>query len=237
MGAAISAMRASLKAADDAEAQKTKQNLEILQQLVDSKLDKFEADLDAKFLNPASTAKLEVPGIRALRKTRYSTAAISDKPAEAISGAVDDFFSIGDQGTETGTAIKTGFKKVVTGALNVFLGNTEAGQKEETKYFIYMLHNAIVRLDVKLWRWNFAGKGFSDTYQSVMGYVIALSIVDVKVLKTSEFVFLISEYAGDQEAETVKYIKKMETVYNTARAMAKGEKLKEIKPREDEDDE
>lgn len=47
MGAAISAMRSSLKEADNAEAKKTKQDLEMLQQLADAKLDKFEAEMNA----------------------------------------------------------------------------------------------------------------------------------------------------------------------------------------------
>ena len=47
MGTAISAMRSTIKAADDAEAVKTKQNLDILQKLVDAQLDKYEAALDA----------------------------------------------------------------------------------------------------------------------------------------------------------------------------------------------
>jgi hypothetical protein len=39
---------------------------------------------------------------------------------------------------------------VVHSALDIFLGNTSAGQKEETKYFVYLHHNAIVRIDVKV---------------------------------------------------------------------------------------
>lgn len=74
--------------------------------------------------------------------------------------------------------------------------------------------------DKKLWRWNFSGKGFSDSCESAVGCksfmirdfyptvtgefkaeermvdIVCTSIVDVAALKTSEFVFLISEYAG-----------------------------------------
>jgi len=74
-------------------------------------------------------------------------------------------------------------QKVVQGALDAFLGNTEAGQKEESKYFVYMYNNSVVRLDVKvskstialgfslvlsrtlqLYRWNFTGKVRSLTF-------------------------------------------------------------------------
>lgn len=39
-------------------------------------------------------------------------------------------------------------QKIVSSALSAFMGNTEVGQHKEEKYFIYMQHNAVVRLDV-----------------------------------------------------------------------------------------
>ncbi|CAF9940673.1 MAG: hypothetical protein HETSPECPRED_002484, partial [Heterodermia speciosa] len=90
-------------------------------------------------------------------------------PANEIGGAIDSFFGAASGSGDAKDQILTGFKKAVGAALNIFLGNTSAGQKDETKYFVYMHHNAIVRMDVKLWRWNFEGHGFSDTYQSVLG--------------------------------------------------------------------
>jgi len=143
------------------------------------------------------------------------------QPSETIGDAIDGFFDIGNDGVKTSDALKKGFKSVVKGALDVFLGNTEAGQKEETKYFVYMHNNAVVRLDIKLFRWNFSGKGFSDTYESVLGYYVCLSVVDVKILKTPEFVYLVSQYASGKEEETTKYIDQMTKLYARARKFAK----------------
>ncbi|KAJ6448149.1 hypothetical protein C8R45DRAFT_948142 [Mycena sanguinolenta] len=115
------------------------------------------------------------------------------------------------------------FPDVVTTALNVFLTNTSAGQMEEKKYFIYMHHNAIVRLDVMLWRWKLENHGFSDTTEQVLGYVGYLSVVDIKVLKTSEFVYLLTEYAsaakkeGDGTIDFEKYCAEIGKVYKAAR--------------------
>ena len=43
------------------------------------------------------------------------------------------------------------------------MGNTEVGQHKEEKYFIYMQHNAVVRLDVMVSYMNSkqADKGFT----------------------------------------------------------------------------
>jgi len=225
MGPAISAMRALVKNDDKEKENTAKQDLEILQKMVDSVLDKYEHHIDATFLNPAATAKTEIPGIRALRKERFSTAQVSDKPTEEVGKAIDGLFSIGDEGVKAEDALKKGFKSIVKTALNIFLGHTEIGQHEETKYFIYMLNNAVVRLDLKLFKWNFIGKGFSDNYKSVLGYYVCISIVDVKILKTPEFVFLVSQYANaagiETEEQTELYIEKMGKLYTRARKFAK----------------
>ncbi|KAL8785472.1 MAG: hypothetical protein Q9195_008615 [Heterodermia aff. obscurata] len=223
MGAAISTARDALKEDDEAAQTKAKQDLDILQKMVDAVLDRYDANLNEKFLNPDGTSKSEVPGIRALRRARFSTAEVSEKPAEGIDSAINSFFGAASGGGDTKSQVLDGFKKTVGSALNAFLGNTSAGQKEETKYFVYMHHNAIVRLDVKLWRWNFEGKGFSDKYMSVLGYVICLSVVDVKVLKTSEFVYLVSEYAGDSSSEVTKYCDEMGKMYAAVRKVKTGQ--------------
>ncbi|KAH8723127.1 hypothetical protein GQ44DRAFT_711008 [Phaeosphaeriaceae sp. PMI808] len=194
-----------------------------------------DADPRSKFLNPTSTEKIEVPGNRALRKVRYSTVKVKDGPNQDISGAVDSFFSIGNSGVDTTSAVTTGFKKIVSSALDAFMGNTDIGQHTEQKYFVFMQHNAVVRLDVMLWRWNFSGKGFSDSCENALGYVVCTSIVDVAALKTSEFVFLISEYAGDDEAAVVQYTQKMEKVYDAARRMKLNQVRNEKRAAVDED--
>lgn len=47
MGQAISALRESVKEADRVAEEKAKQDLDILQKLVDSKLDQFQAEINA----------------------------------------------------------------------------------------------------------------------------------------------------------------------------------------------
>ncbi|KAH8103436.1 hypothetical protein BXZ70DRAFT_1005856 [Cristinia sonorae] len=232
MGQTIAALRASIKEADAAAEEKAKQDLDILQKLVDAKLDGFEHQLNEMFLNPDSAAKTQVPGIRALRWERRSTCSVVEKPSEEVGGVVDDLFKIGDGNNKQ--AVKDGFKGIVKTALNVFLGNTEVGQFEESKFFVYMLHNTIIRVDLKLWRWNFSGKGFSDTHKSVLGYIMCVSAVSPIKLHTAEFVYLISEYAGDSEENVTTYIKTMQKMYSVARAIKKGKTPNKI---DDDDDE
>ncbi|OTA81430.1 hypothetical protein M434DRAFT_37533 [Hypoxylon sp. CO27-5] len=219
MGAAISAIYQEMSAADEQERQKARQDLEVLQKAVEYKLSQFEHRLHERFLNPDAVAKTQVPGLRALRMSRYSNVGIKGTPEENVSGAIDNYLGTGRTGLSSEASLKDGFKKIVATTLKEILSNTDAGEHEKDAFFIYVQHNSVVRLDVMLWRWNFTGKGFSDKYENVLGYMICTSVVDVSALKTAEFVYLISEYAGDSEEEVLKYIETMGRIYSCARKL------------------
>jgi hypothetical protein len=69
--------------------------------------------------------------------------------------------------------------------LSAILGNQNAGQQEEQKFFIFMKENAIIRIDVKvrlevfgttialigpcyqIWRYNFSGSGIMANTENV----------------------------------------------------------------------
>ncbi|KAL8978032.1 MAG: hypothetical protein Q9205_006293 [Flavoplaca limonia] len=194
---------------------------------------------DMKFLSPDATAKTEVPGIRALRQTRSSTAITSEIPADGITGAIKSFFgAAGSDGTK-GQLLNgfENFQKTISTALSVFLGNASAGQKDETKYFVYMHHNAIVRVDVKAsailtkasWAVSISKQTpFEFSTSTLAKYdadIICLSVVDIAVLKTAEFVYLISEYAGDSETEVAQYCEAMGKMYSAARMLKQSQAI------------
>ena len=127
--------------------EKAKQDLEILQKLVDAKLNQFQSELNESvhanslllvlwhehskftnrhFLNPDSSSKTQVPGIRALRWEKRAHANIEQrviitvsirgrlqltsalKPDDCVEKAVDDFFDAGSKNNPD--AVKKGFK-------------------------------------------------------------------------------------------------------------------------------
>ncbi|KAI0835401.1 hypothetical protein F5Y06DRAFT_306190 [Hypoxylon sp. FL0890] len=236
MGAAISAIYEEASAADEQERQKARQDLEVLQKAVAYKLNQFEDKLRERFLNPDSVAKTQVPGLRALRISRYSNVGIKGAPEENVSGAIDNYLGTAKTGFSSEASLKDGFKKIVSTAMKDILSTTAAGEHEQEAFFVYVQHNSVIRLDVMLWRWNFTGNGFSDKYENVLGYVICTSIVDVSALKTAEFVYLISEYAGDSEEEVLKYIETMGRIYSYARKLKQSQRaLPPPEPEKDDD--
>lgn len=209
MGTAISTIREQITGGDDSSKQKMKEQLDFLVKAVDSKLDTYQAQLDQGFSDPASIQKRQVPGIRAMRWSREYHVDVSKRGNDAISGAIDQFFGAAKDGANVKDSVMEGFKSVVKAGLDVFLGNNEAGEQEDQKFFVFMQHNALVRIDVKMWRYNFSGKGVMSDHENVFGSIICLSVVDHMALKLDEMVFLLSEYAGDDTSEVEMYVDRL----------------------------
>ncbi|CCA67373.1 hypothetical protein PIIN_01204 [Serendipita indica DSM 11827] len=187
----------------------TKEQLAFLVKAVSAKLDKYESDLHEMFEEPETVEKKMVPGIRALRWEREYRVG-----EEGISEAVNDFFG---EDTKSPSNPRAGFKvntyslmkppffellkKLINIALSSILGNNQAGEIEEQKFFIYVEHNAVIRIDMKMWKYNFSSSDIIAEQQNVFGYILCTSVVDTSTLKIDELVYLLSEYRGDADVE------------------------------------
>ncbi|MCJ1315273.1 hypothetical protein MMC15_000590 [Xylographa vitiligo] len=146
MGATISAMLDAKKRADET---KAIHDLEMLQKLVDSQLDKYEAELDAQLLDPNATAGTEVHDLWQDLSTQSSTGGAL-KPAKEVNSTIDKFFAADSGDDKTMENLLPGFKSLVNGALDQFLGDITIGEKSQSKYFIFIGHHEVVRVDVKV---------------------------------------------------------------------------------------
>ncbi|KZT60137.1 hypothetical protein CALCODRAFT_150977 [Calocera cornea HHB12733] len=205
MGAAIATLRDTIVAGDKQNKQELAEQLTFLISMANAKLDKYQADLESMFMteNPKTSRRGGIPGYRALRWERaYNVTIEKDSKVlqTKIGGIIDSFFGAKDPKTgESEFNIQEGFKTLVSGALDVFLGNGRAGEHEEQKYFIFMQHNAIIRIDVKLWRYNFVTQKVMGEQENVVAYIFCTSVVDHNNLQDDELLFLLSEYAGDHK--------------------------------------
>ncbi|KAJ7679598.1 hypothetical protein B0H17DRAFT_875621, partial [Mycena rosella] len=203
-------------AGDDAAKKKMKEQLDFLVKAVDAKLDGYQGELDAGFSDPTSIQKRQVPGIRAMRWSREYRVDANDQ----IGAAVDSFFGAAEEGADVRKSVISGFKvrslspsqfsSYSLSRLDVFLGNGEAGEQEDQKFFVFMQHNALVRIDIKMWRYNFSGKGVMSEHENG---VMCLSVVDHMALKLDEMVFLLSEYAGDDTTTVELYVDKLVSLW------------------------
>ncbi|RXW20473.1 hypothetical protein EST38_g5380 [Candolleomyces aberdarensis] len=227
MGAAVSAFRNAITAPDKEAKARLLEQLAFLVKSANSELDKYQGELEDMFQDPESVQKKMIPGLRAMRWERGYRVNVDSKTSEGgLSEVVDSFFGLVQDGVTPADkdtknkAIINGFKVRSTpnaGALNAILGNNHAGEQEEQKFFIFMEHNAIIRIDVKIWRYNFSGKGVMADAENVFCYIFCTSVVDSAKLQRDELVYLLSEYAGDDDVNA--YVDQLLQVWTSINKM------------------
>ncbi|KAG8775469.1 hypothetical protein FRC12_001474 [Ceratobasidium sp. 428] len=220
MGTAVSVFRDEIRKADKANRKDLEEQLKFLVNSANDRLDKYQAELEHGFSDKTDVERRSVPGKRALRWVREYTLGVDSKAAEGISKAVNSFFNVGEKdNNDARHDVLTGFKSIVETGLNAFLGNDHAGEHEEKKFFVFVQHNAIIRIDIKLWRYNFSGTGVMAESENVLCYIFCTSVVDRAALTLDELTFLLSEHAGDDKVEV--YVDKLVSVWNKMKLVDK----------------
>ncbi|PPQ70385.1 hypothetical protein CVT26_013850 [Gymnopilus dilepis] len=231
MGNAVSDMIKTVDRADEKE-KVAKEQLELLMKLADARLDTFEEKLNRMFIDKESASKMSVPGKRALRferSVRVDTGAqvriresINDRRAKrttqgapGVEQAVDAFFGAADTGMK---GVLDGFKAVVKTGLKVILGDTSAGESYDEKFFVCIKHNAIIRVDMYTYRYNFNNEGVIATHKNVLAYILCVSVVDHRDVTADEIVYLASEFAGDEPEQYEAYLNRLIRVWNNLQA-------------------
>lgn len=71
------------------------------------------------------------------------------------------------------------FQTIVKKSLENLVGNTTIEENTDEIFMVYPEHNAIVRVDVKCYKYNFSDKSvLVDDVENVFCYTLAKSIVD-----------------------------------------------------------
>ncbi|KAG9096531.1 hypothetical protein FS749_008286 [Ceratobasidium sp. UAMH 11750] len=214
MGTAISKLLTGGDSKTEVEEQ-----LQFLVNAATERLNRYQAELENSFSDKSQIRHRSVPGNRAIRWVREYTVGVSDQPSANVENAVDSFFGIANASDEKKKdKVVEGFKSVVKGALDAFLGNTQAGEHEEEKFFVFVQHNAIIRIDVRLWRYNFSRKNIMAGESNVLCYIICSSVVDRSALTFDEMIYFLSEHAGGENME--EYIDSLAKVWRKMEILA-----------------
>jgi hypothetical protein len=123
--------------------------------------------------------------------------------SDGLDDIIDVFFSAGVSVTDTKqkTTILEGFKKHVRSSLHYILENTNAGEQEDERFFVFVQHNAIIRIDIRIWRYNFNSEFVMAKAEDVLAYVFCVSVVNHMDLSVDELTYLLSEHAGDGDVK------------------------------------
>lgn len=142
-----------------------REQLDVLVKLAHARLDGFQSQLEIMFLDREGTMKRTVPGRRALRFERHVGLNVGEKQEDGtltldaervIKQSVHGYFQTAAKTTsQAGASAYEGFKSVVTTGLKSAVENTTAGESTERKFFVCIHHNAVVRVDIMTYRYNF----------------------------------------------------------------------------------
>lgn len=198
----ISALRDALNTTD-ADQKRQREQLDFLLDAAKSKGEVFDNELRLSYSDPESQF-IHIVGIPTYYDHGY-LANVHEGADAGISSAVDTFFA-GKDG-----AVKNGIHSLVSTAVNTILGNSSMGEQLDTKTFIALEHNSIVRVDVKFWRYNFSDKGVIGNTQNVFCYSFGRSVVDHTKVPIDVLVNLVSTEIGDDAAP--EYLEKLRKIY------------------------
>lgn len=181
-----------------------KEQLNFLVNAAKGKLEEQKQKLEKIFLNPASEERVRVIPDTQIRWYDEYRCNVKQGASDSIDKVVDSFFT-GEKG------VLDGFKGLVKSGLSTILGNETAGEQQENIYIVYMEHNAIIRVDISSWRYNYTSDGIIGHVKDVYCCTFCKSVVDHTKVHLDTLVYLISELAGDNNVE--EYIKKLRHIW------------------------
>ena len=196
-----------------------KEQFSFLQKMAQAKCEQFEAELKSMFTS-GGTSECEVVGNRAIAYYKCQHVDIKAGCGTAIREAINMFFSGGDD-------VKNGFQKIVETALDTLIGNTSMGEHEEKMFFVYPENFAIVRVDVKCYKYCFSSSGVIAKSENVFCYTMAKSIVDHTKLTIDELLYMVVEMIGAEKIDEVEaFIKQLKSIWKMLEDKSSDEVMK-----------
>ena len=184
MGNPISKIRAEAKAADDKTKQEMEQRLQLLEKMVDGRLQNVTTEI---LTGSRNDQKIDTGTIVEIHKQINITQ--SSKESQKIGDAIHDFFSGNWMG---------GLEKIIALGAEAILGNDSMGEYETTDMFIVWTNNALLRCDAYYYRWNFVSKGVIDGAEGVVGVLLVKRVVDLTKTDPQVLTWAITKQAVKQ---------------------------------------
>lgn len=181
-----------------------KEQLQLLVSLAKSKLDGMTNEIENAFLNKETEQKFRVvPGTSTEWITEYRVNAGSECNQQ-IGEVIDSFFE--------GKMVE-GFKKLISTALNSFIGERSAGEQYKKYYFITMEHNTLIRVDVACWKYQFSSKNVIANVENAFCYSFCKSVVDYDTVSMSVLINQVSKLVNDDLDQVKEYLAQIKEVF------------------------
>ena len=171
------------------EQQKTKdekavEELQMLQEMMVNKVAAARAEMREKALKDAN-----VPIVAFVDTSEKYSVDVSNAPDDAITTSIKDMF---------GGNIIQGLVSLIGVALNQFLGNTQAGVSEQNDYHIVFSDNALLRIDVMFYKYEFSSKGVEDERRNGFCYCTQAAVLDLKKVSPEVLLYELTRTIGQE---------------------------------------
>lgn len=180
-----------------------KERMELLLVAAKAKVRGYRDEINENFMNPAMVDKIQIPGIRAMRFIEQyhvaSSSSFNTQVADHLGHAINSFFSIGGKDTDTKEAVKGGVQSLISGALDGFIGSTEAGETEQKIYVVVPENNAFIRADICVWKYHLSDNSLSSNNDTAVAYVLCKSVIDHTKVTIDELIYLASDALARRE--------------------------------------
>ena len=164
MGNPISKLRKELDQAD-AEKAKMQERLNVLEKMVNYHLYNAQTEMLA-----GERSDQEIHTGTVVEFSKQVNISMSSEPNPELEDAIGDFF---------GGSLSSGFKSLVSVAVEAILGNASMGEHEGTNMIIMWQDNALLRLDAFYYRWNFSSTEIIQDVEGASGVVVMKRVINL----------------------------------------------------------
>jgi hypothetical protein len=208
---------------DQSQEAATKEQLQFLVSAARGKLEEMQQRMERVFLNPASEEKIRVIPDTEIRWYEEYRCNVKSGASDELNKIVDSFFE-GEKG------LKPGFNTLIKSVLGTVLGNEAAGEQMKNLYVVSMEHNAVIRVDICTWRYNYTSDGIIGHVKDAFATTFCKSVVDHTKVHLDTLVYLISQQAGDELDQVKPYIAKLKEIWKLLEKSPANEVAERVQP-------
>ena len=165
---------------------KAKEQLNFLLDAAKSKLELFKMEFSQKINNP-DAFKNEILPTKIIAFEEGYRANISEGGSSEVESIVDNFLK------GTGDSLRKGFSGVIELAFRSLLGDSSIGASYVNKWFITVEYGALIRVDLRAWRYNFSSDQIIEKIENIYCFIITKSFIDNSTLTKPQLNYFVAK--------------------------------------------
>lgn len=111
------------------------------------------------------------------------------------------------------TNLISALQTMVVNSLNEIFITSSVGESQEEKFYIVPYNNAILRVDIRVWKYSFTNTGLFGNVENVFCFIVSKSILNLDLLSADELLYFVTQSLQGAPLEVVSdYIETLNKV-------------------------